>query len=128
MIKLMTIFFALGLVCLLGCSDSGPSDGSTSPGPSNKTPVPNNVRIVVRWHGDDFASREDLETRRRIEVLIRERGVGKLIRSGTGMGWMDIVVEVEDREGATKAIKSIMEECAPGVKYTIEWVPSRGIG
>jgi len=113
---------------LTGCSDVGPSDDGTSPVPSDKTPMLNNLRIIIKWHGDDFASKQDLETRKRIETLILERGVGKLIRSGTGMGWMDIFVEVEDREGANKAIDGIMGEIAPDAKYVIEWVSSQVTG
>ena len=126
-LRFTVIFSAIILIFIFGCSEVGAYDDGPSPVPSDKTRPLTHLRVVIRWHGDDFASKQDLDTRHRIETLILEKGVGKIIRSGTGMGWMDIVVEVEDREGAAIAIKSIMEECAPGVTYTIEWVPSRGI-
>jgi len=88
--------------------------------PSHKTIIPTVLRIIIKWSGDDFASKQDLETRSKIESLIVERGVGRILRAGTGMGWMDIFVEAGDRESAKKAIREIMEEAAPKAKYLIE--------
>ena len=116
-------FFALllGVIVLLliGCSGEGPDLG-TSLLPSHKTSVPINLRIIIKWSGDDFASKQDLEIRNKIENLIVEKGVGRISRGGTGMGWMDIFLEVEDRESAKKAIDKIMGEAAPKAKYLIE--------
>ncbi len=81
-------------------------------------PIP--MRIIIKWSGDDFASRQDLETRSKIESLIVERRVGKITRVGTGMGWMDIWIEVGDRESAKKGIDRIMGEVAANAKYLIE--------
>ncbi len=81
-------------------------------------PIP--MHLIIKWPGDDFASRQDLETRSKIESLIVERDVGKITRVGTGMGWMDIWIEVIDKENAKKAIDRIMVEAAPKAKYLIE--------
>ena len=82
--------------------------------------MPTVLRIIIKWPGDDFASKQDLETRGKIEKLIVERGVGRILRNGTGMGWMDIFVGAEDSESAKKAIDKIMEEVVPKIKYLIE--------
>jgi hypothetical protein len=46
--------------------------------------------------------------------------VGKIISVGTGMGWMDIVVEVKDKQIARSSILEIMRTVAPTQKFTIE--------
>jgi len=102
-----------------GFSGEGP-DPSTELQPSHKVSIPITLRIIIRWSGDDFASKQDLETRSKIEHLIAERGVGRIVRRGTGMGWMDIWVEAQDRENAKKAIDKIMAEAVPNAKYLLE--------
>jgi len=46
--------------------------------------------------------------------------MGRVVRVGTGMGWMDIWIKVGDRESAKKAIDKIMGEVAANAKYLIE--------
>jgi hypothetical protein len=46
--------------------------------------------------------------------------VGKIIRVGTGMGWMDIALKVENKEDARVALEEIISEVAPGMKFAIE--------
>jgi hypothetical protein len=70
--------------------------------------------------GDDFASKQDLEMKGRIESLIDERKAGQVTRSGTGMGWMDIWVRAKDKGKARGALEAIMKEIAPQAKFSIE--------
>ena len=107
------------LLFLIACSGEGP-DQDPSLLPSHKTSMPTILRIIIQWPGDDFASKQDLETRSKIESLIEERSVGKILRDGTGMGWMDIFVEAKAGESAKKAIHEIMGEAAPKARYLIE--------
>jgi hypothetical protein len=107
------------LLLLIACSGEGPDRG-TSVLPSHKTSMPTILRIIIKWPGDDFASKQDLEARGKIENLIVERGVGRILRDGTGAGWMDIFVEAEDRESTKKAIDKIIGEAAPKAKFFIE--------
>ena len=83
-------------------------------------PAEATLRLVIRWPGDDFASRQDIETRDKIQNLIFERRVGKIVSAGTGMGWMDIVIKVKDKQAARSAISQIMRTAAPARKFTIE--------
>jgi hypothetical protein len=80
----------------------------------------NQLRLTIKWPGDDFASKQDLEIRDIIGNLISEKKVGKIIRTGTGMGWMDIVVEVEDKDRARIEIKGIVKDIFPNSKFAIE--------
>jgi hypothetical protein len=117
---LLTLFAAILLSLIAGCSNNQPSDTGKSSSASEGAQAGGEVRIVIRWSGDDAASRQDLEMRDRIEGLIGERRVGQVTRSSTGMGWMDIWVRVEDRGEARRAVEAIMKEVAPQVKFTIE--------
>ncbi len=119
MINFFAFLSGVILFLLIGCPGEGPAQG-TSLLPSHKTSQPTILRIIIKWPGDDFASKQDLETRSKIENLIVERGVGRILRAGTGMGWMDIFVEAEDKESAKNAINEIMGEAAPKAKYLIE--------
>ena len=107
-----TVNLILLVALIAGCSDSGTPDtaGLRSPG---------NLRILFTWGGDDFASQQELETRDKIGRLISQKGIGRIVRSGTGMGWMDIVVEVEDKGGARKAIEPLVRDQAPGLRVAI---------
>jgi len=42
------------------------------------------------------------------------------VRTGTGMGWMDIVIEVQNKERARREIAAIVKRIAPGFRLTIE--------
>ncbi|MEJ2099516.1 MAG: hypothetical protein P8X68_06025, partial [Desulfobacterales bacterium] len=76
-------------------------------------------RILFRWPGDDFATKQQLEVRDKIERLISERRIGRVIQSGTGLGWMDIVIQVKEKETAKERVKKIIKENAPNARFTI---------
>ena len=119
MISLFALLFWVILLLPAGYSGEAPDPG-TQLQPSHRTDIPIPLRILIKWSGDDFASKQDLETRSKIEIRIAERGVGRIVRRGTGMGWMDIWIEVGDRESAKKAIDKIMAEAVPNAQYLIE--------
>jgi ribosomal protein S19 len=108
------------LLTVIGCSDDVPQGKTAKSSERGMMHDENTLRVVIRWPGDDFASRQDIETRNKIESLIFERNVGKIISVGTGMGWMDITVEVKDKRVARLSISEIMSIVAPTRKFTIE--------
>ena len=115
-------FVLLASVLLLAavCGDEAPTDAVKKPPELDQTGTQNTLRIVFKWPGDDVASRQDLAIRDKIGDLIRERGVGKIVRVGTGMGWMDILIEVADKDNATPQLEAIIKETAPAIIFTIE--------
>ena len=118
----MLTYVAVGFILFLaaGCGDEEPTNAVKKPSVQDKTGAHNTLRIVFKLPGDDFASRQDLAIRDKIGDLIRERGVGKIMRAGTGMGWMDIFIEVENKDNATPKLEAIIKETEPAIIFTIE--------
>jgi hypothetical protein len=118
--KVALILSLTALLAVIGCSDDVPHGKTAKIPERGMMHGENTLRVVIRWPGDDFASRQDIETRNKIVGLILERNVGKIIRVGTGMGWMDITVEVKDKQAAQFSISEIMRIAAPTRKFAIE--------
>lgn len=104
----------------LGCLNEQPPEDTRPALLSSHEQTYNHLRIIIKWPGDDFATKQDLETRYKIEQLILEKRVGEIFRSGTGMGWMDINVKVRDKDSARIVIEEIINEISPGSKFAIE--------
>lgn len=107
------LFGAIILTLLGSCSDGEPP-ASVNQGADK------NLRLIIKWPGDDLASKQDLELRDKIERLLVEKKVGKIVRSGTGMGWMDIVLEVKDKDRARTEIEAIVKSIAPDANFMIQ--------
>ena len=119
-IKLVLILYLIALLTVINCSDDVQQGKIAKTSERGTMQDENTLRLVIRWPGDDFAARQDIETRNEIESLILERNIGKIIRVGTGMGWMAITVEIKDKQIARSAINEIMRTAAPTRKFTIE--------
>lgn len=108
---------AATILLLTGCSaDSRPRREDTY----------YDVWINIVLSGEGFASSSELELRDRVEQLIVERSVGEVVGAGSGLGTMDISVQVLDRNLAQTQISQIMEEVDPDVKYSLQWFDSQG--
>jgi hypothetical protein len=107
------VLWIIILALLWSCSDGEP------PASIKEDPL-KNLRLVIKWPGDDLASKQDLELRDKIEQQLVAKKVGKILRSGTGMGWMDIVLEVDDQSRAREEIKTIVKSIAPEANFAIQ--------
>jgi hypothetical protein len=118
-----SIFFiipmAVVLLLVINCSNSDPSQAPQSPDLSSGNQPDKKLRILFRWPGDDFATKQQLEVRDKIERLISERQIGEVIQSGNGLGWMDIVIEVKEKENAREKIEKIIKQISPDARFTI---------
>ncbi len=114
------LLFVLVFLLAAGCGDNGSTNAVKKSPAGGKTDAHNTLRIVFKWPGDDFASTQDMAIRDKIGNLIRERGVGKITRIGTGMGWMDIHIRVEDKDNAIPKLKSIIKDSEARLNITIE--------
>ena len=113
------ILMAVILLLIVNCSNSDPSQTPQSPELSSGNQPEKKFRILFRWPGDDFATKQQLEVRDKIERLISERRIGRVIQSGTGLGWMDIVIQAKEKETAKERVKKIIKENAPNARFTI---------
>jgi hypothetical protein len=107
------ILWAIILALLWSCSDGEPP--ASVSGGSGK-----NLRLIIKWPGDDLASKQDLELREKIEQRLVEKKVGNIVRSGTGMGWMDIVLEVNNPDKAQPEMEAVVKAIAPDLKFAIQ--------
>jgi hypothetical protein len=102
------------ILALLWCCSEGEPPATVSKG-SGKS-----LRLIIKWPGDDMASKQDLELRDKIGQNIVARQIGKIVRSGTGMGWMDIVFEVKDPDRARAEIEAIVRGIAPDANFAVQ--------
>jgi len=108
------------LALIIGCNAEDQQDEIRRPHESSDVASDSTLRVIIRWYGDDFASKQDLALRDKLAAEIRQQHVGRVVRTGTGMGWMDIAVTVSDVPLARREIESIMAQISPDVRYTIE--------
>ena len=116
-----TILFVLFFVMARSCSNDKPTETINTPLISAHNDTKYVYKIIIKWPGDDFASKQDLEIRDKIEKRISEKRLGKIVRSGTGMGWMDIIVEVKAKDSAKSEIAGIIREVSPNSKFEIKY-------
>jgi hypothetical protein len=109
----ISVLVMLIVLAVVGCTSD--EDRQSTGQPSS-----GKLRIVMRWAGDDFAAQQDLTIRDQVVRHLVDSGAGKLVRTGTGMGWMDIVLEVQNQERARQEIAAIVNRIAPGFRSTIE--------
>jgi hypothetical protein len=112
-LKRSAILLAIILALLGSCSDSEPP-AAVSAGADK------NLRLIIEWPGDDLASKQDLALRDKIEQRLVEKKVGRIVQSGTGMGWMDIVLEAKEPDRARTEIEAIVKSIAPDIKFAIQ--------
>lgn len=108
------------LLLATGCYHPEVPEATGDHSPPNPDRAQEELRIVIRWGGEGLTSGRDVELRTKIETLVKERGIGKAVRSGVAMGWMSIWIEVKNRDKARKELEAIMEEVAPGIGFWIE--------
>ena len=116
-----TILFVLFFVMVHNCSNDKPTEDLNTSLISTHKDSKKIIQIIIRWPGDDFASKQDLEIRDKIEKRISEKRLGKIVQSGTGMGWMDIIVDIKDTDSAQSEIEGIIREISPNSKFEIKY-------
>jgi len=61
--KFAFILSWMALLTVIGCSGDVPPDKTARSPELEMMRDENTLRVVIRWPGDDFASRQDIETR-----------------------------------------------------------------
>src|SRR5262249_44504598 len=78
--------------------------------PREESEPPYVLTINIRLSGEGFASEEELEWRDELEELLEREDVGRFVGSGSGQGFMDLVLEVDDVEQAVRQIRRLLRE------------------
>lgn len=76
------------------------------------------VEMIINLTGDSLANRDELELKWQLSDLIESRDIGKVIGSGSGLGQMDIGVEVDDLQAGKSKLRQLAEELGvEGVQF-----------
>jgi hypothetical protein len=68
------------------------------------------VHIQIKIQGDGFASEEELKKRNDLEDAIEAQKLGEIVDAGTGMGVMDLFVEVADDAQVRPALEKLVAQ------------------
>lgn len=77
------------------------------------------IGIKFSFPGDDIGSPENRAVLHQITASIKSRGAGEILRSGFGMGNMELVVKLKGEE-SINGIKEIINEIYPAANYSIK--------
>ena len=112
--KLLTLFTAF-LFCIVTCRQNAFEEKSKQ----ETAFVKGNYKIIFFLPGDDFASAVELEKLQTLKEMILKQGAGKPVGTGSGMGNMVLIVNINSEE-AMSTIKGIIDDNYPFAKYKIE--------
>jgi hypothetical protein len=72
--------------------------------------MPTEIQISIKLIGDGFASPTEMIDRDLIEETIEEQGIGEIVQAGSGMGFMDLAVEVSDATTALATLEKLIAD------------------
>lgn len=76
------------------------------------------VEMIINLAGESFANAEEFRLKQELSDLIELRQIGKVVGSGSGLGQMDIGVEVVDLETGKSRLRQLAEELGvEGVQF-----------
>jgi hypothetical protein len=79
--------------------------------------------VEIELSGDDSANEDELNLRGQLMEAIESRGIGAVGGCGSGLGGMDVSVLVPDERDGREQVAAVIQELAPGAKFTIEVLP-----
>jgi len=115
-------FFVLAAVILASCSDRASKEEPLGVRPASDK----SYEVTFSFPGDDFASRQDIRIIDRIKMQITKEGIGQVLRTGSGMGYMSMVFKPKD-ENSLDSLKKIVQELYPEARYRIESAGTMGV-
>jgi hypothetical protein len=99
----------LGVALLVACGKSGSSTVDLIKTVAAEARTKPRVQVVVKMNGDQATS-EDLALLKTIEDRIEQAHVGRLVRSGSEAGYMNVIVEVENTATAITQLRSVLRD------------------
>lgn len=82
------------------------------------------IEIRITQDGDGLATPPELSLLHKFQEEIETQGIGKDLGGGTGLGEMDILVEVADSEEATRRLRQLANEFGIADRTTIRVLPN----
>lgn len=68
------------------------------------------VEMIMKLSGDSLANPKELQLKDELTQRIQARQIGKVVGSGSGLGEMDIGVDVADLETGKSKLRKLAEE------------------
>lgn len=109
------VFFISCLIILAGCSERSPKQKQKEA----KGSATNIYQIFFYLSGDDFASLDEMEILNRVKRLVVSRGIGEVMNTGSGMGYMTFAFRLQ-KDGSLDSVRDIVHEVYPRAGYRIE--------
>jgi len=82
------------------------------------------VNVQIRLASSDFPSSEELALRRKLEADIEREHIGAVLDAGSGSGFMDFTVEVDDTVTSIPKIRALVDRAGLLNRSTIKVVSS----
>ena len=68
------------------------------------------IEIAIRLEGEGFATHDELELRDVVEDWIKQQNLGEIVDAGSGLGFMNLAVEVGDAPAALALLESYITQ------------------
>lgn len=68
------------------------------------------MQIAIRLEGEGLASQDELELRDVVEDWITQQNLGEIVDAGSGLGLMNLAVEVGDAPAALALLESYITQ------------------
>lgn len=68
------------------------------------------LEMIINLAGESLAKPDELDLKWRLSKLIEARSIGTVIGSGSGLGKMDIGVEVDEVESSKSNLRQLAED------------------
>jgi hypothetical protein len=81
------------------------------------------LEVRIKQGGEGLATIEEITLLHKFQEEIETRGIGKDLGGGTGLGEMDILVEVADSQAAKRRLRQLAQEFGIADRTTIREFP-----
>lgn len=82
------------------------------------------IEILIKQYDDGLATPPEISLLHKFQEEIEAQGIGKDLGGGTGMGQMDILVEVADSEEAKRRLRKLANDFGIADRTTIRVLPN----
>jgi len=81
------------------------------------------LNVQIRLAGNDFPTRDELALRRKLESDVEHEHIGTVLDAGSGAGYMDFTVEVDETVTTIPKIRTILNRVGLLNRSTIKVIP-----